>query len=37
MQDKSITEIIWELFENSGKISYYLLAKRIDEEKDEKK
>ncbi len=37
MQEKSITEIIWELFENSGKINYYLLAKRIDEEDEEKR
>lgn len=36
MKDKSVTNLVWELFEKSGQINYYLLAKKLSEKDNEK-
>ena len=36
MKDKSVTNLVWELFEKSGQINYYLLAKKRSEKDNEK-
>ncbi len=33
----NLTDIIWQLFEKTGKVNYYILAKRIQEDNNKKK
>ena len=33
----NLTDIIWKLFEKTGKINYYILSKRIQEDSEKKK